>query len=415
MKKIILIFIAWGLLNLIGYLFAFKHVYVMSWGLFGIISVCVIMLIISSIIVLLLIGVLSITPISNVYFLKKFPSLLLVTGFALVLLVLQVGISNQYTYIPGNLAVGEWLELDVNGTTQYISVRTEDESNPVILFLAGGPGGSQIQSTREHFDKLEAEFTIVNWEQPGSGRSFGARDIETITVDTYIKDGHAITEYLKDRFNQDKIYIIGESWGSYLAIELATNYPEDYHSIITTGQMVAFAETEVFCYEKALEVAREMGDEAQIEKLNSIEEVPVRGGNISLESASYLTYLHQYMNTIDDVKKTSWDTFDSLFSPEYSIMDSLNFMRALYYTFSHVYQQLYDTDLRQTHTTLEVPIYILHGRHDINAPSYLVDDYYERIEAPEKELIYFEHSGHNPMINESDQFQETVMQLLLQD
>ncbi|MGS0973109.1 MAG: alpha/beta fold hydrolase [Candidatus Izemoplasmataceae bacterium] len=96
-------------------------------------------------------------------------------------------------------------------------------------------------------------------------------------------------------------------------------------------------------------------------------------------------------------------------------MDSFNFIRALYYTFSHVFQQLYETDLRETHTSLDIPIYILHGRHDLNAPSYLVDDYYELLEAPEKELIYFEHSGHNPWITEPVLFQQTVLDLLNQD
>jgi pimeloyl-ACP methyl ester carboxylesterase len=411
MKNVFVMIFAWGVLNILGYVFAFEKGYMLSWGLFGILLVSSLVLLGLLILGLTLFGVLQLTSVNTGYLAHKLPGLALFTLFTIALLVMQVVVSDKFTYMPGDLEVAEWREVELNGTTQHITVRTEDPSNPVILFLAGGPGGSQIQATREYFDELEKDYTIINWEQPGSGRSYSARKTEDITVDTYIEDGHALTEYLKEEFNQEKIYIIGESWGSYLGIELVQHYPEDYHAILTSGQMVDFAETEVFCYEKALEVAYSRNDEQQIKALENLEEVPVRGKNISLEIATYITYLHQYMNTIDQVNKTSWDTFDTLLSPEYSILDSINFTRALYYTFSHVFQQLYDTDLRETHTDFEVPIYILHGSHDINAPVYLVDEYYALINAPEKELIYMEHSGHNPMINEPSLFQSKVKQL----
>ncbi|HKL47342.1 MAG TPA: alpha/beta hydrolase, partial [Candidatus Izemoplasmatales bacterium] len=298
-----------------------------------------------------------------------------------------------------------------NGSEQTISIRTEDETNPVILFLAGGPGGSQIQATRAYLADLESDYTIINWEQPGSGKSYTARDIDTLTPEVYVDDAHALTAYLKACYQQDKIYIIGESWGSYLAVNLAMLYPEDYYAIITTGQMVDFAETEQYCYNKALEIAREKNDTEQIDALLKLGTVPLEGNNIALESGTYLMYLHQYMAQNDDINSTSWDTFHTLFSPEYSIGDSLNFMRALYFTFSQVYQQLYETDLRVTHTRLSIPIHILHGRHDINAPTYLVDEYYSLINAPEKSLIYFESSGHNPWITESDLFNQKVIEL----
>ena len=415
MKKLLIMITAWGLLNIVGYLFAFENGYLMSWGVFGILLVCSGILLILVTGMIILIGVFELLSVNSAYLVRKLPIMLIFTVFTIALLLLQVVVSDKFAYIPGNLEVQEWKKVEINDTEQYISVRTKDENNPVILFLAGGPGGSQIQATREHFDLIEEEYTIINWEQPGSGKSYGARDIDSITIDTYIEDGHALTEYLKDRFNQDKIYIIGESWGSYLGIELVTHYPEDYEAIVTTGQMVDFEETEIFCYEEALRIARERNDEQQIKALINLGEPPIRGKNISLELGTYLTYLHGYMNQMEEINHTGWSTFDTLFSPEYSIMDSANFMRALYYTFSHVYQQLYETDLRETHTTLEIPIYILHGRHDLNAPTYLVAEYYESIEAPDKKLIYMEYSGHNPWITEPILFQQTVLNLFNQE
>ncbi|MEA1883745.1 MAG: hypothetical protein U9N62_04390, partial [Thermotogota bacterium] len=121
-----------------------------------------------------------------------------------------------------------------------------------------------------------------------------------------------------------------------------------------------------------------------------------------------MVYLHNMMGRDNDIKQTNWNTFKIIFSPEYGILDTINYFRGLYYTFSHVYQQLYGKDLRQTHTEFEIPIYILQGRHDFNAPTYLAEDCYEKIDAPDKQLIWFERSGHNPWINESELFQEKV-------
>lgn len=411
MKKYFWIVLSWFVVNLLVWSLFFKQAYKVSWLIFGSFSLVGVLGLFVLVIGLVIYLLMSIRDGHNlrILYVIKHASLLVVLIISLA--IAQVFVSRLYDYHPGKVEVKHWQSVELNGTQQTISVRTEDESNPVILFLAGGPGGSQIQATRQYLSELETDYTIVNWEQPGSGKSFKSRDIDTLTPDTYIQDGHALTQYLKDHYQQEKIYIIGESWGSYLAINLAMEYPEDYYAIITTGQMVDFAETEQYCYDKALEVARQTNDTQQIEALLKLGPVPLEGDNIAIESGTYLMYLHQYMAHSDDINSSNWDTLDSLFSPEYTIMDSINYLRALYFTFSQVYQQLYETDLRESHTTLSVPIHILHGEHDLNAPTYLVDEYYDLIEAPEKSLTYFDRSGHNPWITESDLFNQMVKDL----
>jgi len=402
--------IAWAITNGLAYGLFFNQAYMISWGVFGLLGFSLILLLVSTIalgITLLVFKLVQANPQRILYFTKNSLAYL---GVCLILLLGQVYLSQIYVYHPGDMETSEWIEVDLNDSKQYISVRTEDESHPVILFFAGGPGGSQIQATREFFIDLSSSYTIVNWEQPGSGKSFKARDNEDIRPETYIEDAHALTQYLKEEYQQDKIYLMGESWGSYIAVNLAKQYPEDYYAIVTTGQMVDFAETEQYCYDMALIIARQNEDTQQIDALLKLGQVPLRGDNIAIDSATYLMYLHQEMGRNEEINETSWGTLDTLLSPEYSIIDSLNFVRALYYTFSQVYQQLYEEDLRLTHTKLEVPIYILHGRHDVNAPTYLVDEYYQLIEAPDKALVYFEASGHNPWITEPDLFQEKVME-----
>ncbi|MFP4461182.1 MAG: alpha/beta fold hydrolase [Thermotogota bacterium] len=394
--------------NAIATLFMPDKAFVVYWVFFAILLIATVICLLA----LLITGIVALAKNNHKTGMQKLLKGELLWSVGLIaLLIIQIVISQVFAHTPATATLATLEQIKINGTTQSVSIRGESEDNPVILFLAGGPGGSQIQATREKLSALEKDFTIVNWEQPGVGKSYNAHPIKSLTPDVYVEDAHALTQYLKDRFNQEKIYLIGESWGSYLGIRLSKEFPEDYHAFIGTGQMVDFSETEQYCYDLALSLAKDNNDQQQIKALENLDEIPIRGKNISLEIGTYLMYLHKMMGRDSNIKHTDWNTFKIIFSAEYSILDTMNYFRGLYYTFSHVYQQLYGKDLRQTHTEFEIPIYILHGRHDFNAPTYLAEVYYEKITAPDKQLVWFEHSGHNPWINESELFQEKAKEL----
>ena len=311
--------------------------------------------------------------------------------------------------IEGSIA--ELKEVNLNGRKEWISIRGESTHNPVLLFLAGGPGGSQMAATRYELSELEKHFIVVGWDQPGSGKSYKAIKKSDLTIQTYIDDGHALTKYLKEKFSEEKIYIVGESWGSALGIFLAKEYPKDYHAVIGTGQMVDFLETEKLDYEKALEIAEIRQDTQKIEKLKSNGYPPYYDSDMVWKSAEYLNYLSSYMTKNSQIHNGGYNTMRDIFSIEYGIIDKVNYLRGIVTTFNHVYPQLYDIDLRVTHAELKVPVYFFLGRHDINAPIQLVEDYERILKAPYKEIVWFEHSGHSPWINESQQFVEELLKI----
>jgi pimeloyl-ACP methyl ester carboxylesterase len=148
--------------------------------------------------------------------------------------------------MPDSIATLE--KVNLNGSEQWISIRGTSIDKPVLLFLAGGPGGSQLAATRHALGGLEDHFVVVNWEQPGAGKSFDAVQRSTLTPERYIEDGHALVLYLKQRFDEQKVYLVGESWGSALGILLVQRYPELFHAFVGTGQMVAFQATDVMDY-----------------------------------------------------------------------------------------------------------------------------------------------------------------------
>ncbi len=313
--------------------------------------------------------------------------------------------------IENENSVAELRQVTLNGRREWISIRGQDKRKPVLLFLAGGPGGSQMAAVRYDLAALEEHFVVVNWDQAGSGKSYGAMKIRDITPGIYIEDGFALTNYIREEFSQEKIYLVGESWGSALGIFLVDKAPELYHAFIGTGQMVSFLDTELMDYDLAMRLARERGDAKTVQTFEANGPPPYYGSDVTWKSAAYLQYLSGHMAANPEITNGGYNTFRDLFAGEYGIFDKINYFRGIVDTFNHVYPQLYDIDLRRDYPAVDVPVYFFIGRHDINAPTSLAEEYYNLLDAPYKELVWFEHSGHSPWINESGRFVSEVLRV----
>ena len=309
--------------------------------------------------------------------------------------------------VPGSLA--QMRQVELNGRKQWITLRGYREDLPILLFLAGGPGGSQTVAVRRNLSELEKHFLVVNWDQPGSAKSYYAVPPEGLTPDIYIQDGIALSNWLRETYHQDKIWLMGESWGSALGIMMAYEKPELFYAFLGTGQMVDFLETEKIDYHLALSEAEKNGDLKLVEKLTKNGPPPYSTPNdVTWKSLAYLNYLGSVMGRNPEIH-AGGDLVGDMLSEEYGMLDKLNYVRGLMVNFGHVYIQLYDIDLREACPKLDIPVYFLLGRHDINAPLSLAQDYFDRLVAPKKEIRWFDHSGHNPWLTESELFVQTVL------
>ncbi len=317
----------------------------------------------------------------------------------------------QGNVVAGSIATLEQVQL--GGSRQWVSIRGRDATNPVLLFLAGGPGGSQLTTARHELAGLEEHFVVVNWEQPGAGKSFDAVDRSTLTPDDYVRYGHDLVLQLRERFGVEKVYVMGESWGSALGIMLVQRYPELFHAHIGVAQMVDFLETDLICYDFALRLARERGDANKVAALQQQGPPPYYGEDVAWKQVRYLADTYAYMNANPAITG-GFNTPRDLGSPEYGLLDKVNWARGPLDTLGAVYPQLWDVDFREQAPQLEVPVYFLLGRHDVNAPPALVEDYYRQLAAPHKEMIWFEQSGHSPWISESEKFVEVVVERVLE-
>jgi pimeloyl-ACP methyl ester carboxylesterase len=170
---------------------------------------------------------------------------------------------------PQGIATIEWLTL--GGVRQAVLVRGADTTRPVVLFLHGGPGMPTMYLAHAFQRPLERDFVMVHWDRRGAGKSYGARrPADSLTVPRTLADLYEITRWLRVRFHQDRIYLVGHSWGTYLGIVAVTEHPEWYRAYIGMGQLVpdtvaAHAAQRLL----VLEEARRQGDVALVARLAS--------------------------------------------------------------------------------------------------------------------------------------------------
>ena len=316
--------------------------------------------------------------------------------------------------IPNSIAVIEKVKL--GGAEEWITIRGKDSRNPVLLFLAGGPGGSQLVIEQRALPELEDRFVVVNWDRPGAGKSFDAIDHAKLTPDRYITDAHELVLNLRQRFGKEKVYLSGQSWGSALGIMVVQRYPELFHAFIGTGQVVAFLENESIRYHLALRLAQERRDQQQVEKLKQPGAPPYYGNDVLAKMMTYLNDLSKYRNDHQNlaiVKPKSTILFDLITSSEYGLYDKVNLSRGELQTVGVVFPQLWGVDFRKQAKHLKVPVYFLIGRHDGTTSPKLTEEYFNLLTAPHKELIWFEHSGHAPWMNESAKFVDVMVNKVL--
>ncbi|MBZ0297036.1 MAG: alpha/beta fold hydrolase [Anaerolineae bacterium] len=314
--------------------------------------------------------------------------------------------------IPGSIASLESVEL--NNSTQWITIRSHSEDLPVLLFLAGGPGGSELVMTRQYLAELEEHFIVVNWDQPGTGKSYNAVPRDQLTPERFIEDGYALTAYLCERFEQDKIYVLGESWGSILGVWLVQHYPDLYHAFISTGQMIDPVENDIEMYEFALQLATEQGNADLVEQLHRNGPPPYQEDELLDRFQAMNGIINNYMHAHAHGEGTGHNLmFDSLAAQEYGLLDKVYWGLSLLNTFPHVYSQLNDVDLREQATRIDVPMYFIRGHWDMNSSHSLTEEYIAMVDAPQAELIWFDDAAHTPLWDSPRHFVDVLVNTVL--
>lgn len=305
----------------------------------------------------------------------------------------------------------------LGGVDQWLVIRGRNVNNPVLLFLSGGPGGSELGRVLHFNQALEENFVVVVWEQRGCGKSYPSiYPKSALTVDQYVSDIIELTNMLRTRFGEDKIYLMGHSWGTIIGVRAVQERPDLFHAYIGTGQMVNVRETDQTIYRMLLDHASESGDAAYTQELTDLGEPPYDGPNPILQYKQVLGReygIFEEPNIKSEAYKREGDLMGQAFIPEYGWLDRVGFMLGAMDTFNVVFPQLQEFDFRVDALEFQMPVYFILGRHDVNATYWLAEEYFQMLRAPSKRLYIFEDSGHGMIWQEVDKFHNIMVEDVL--
>jgi pimeloyl-ACP methyl ester carboxylesterase len=315
-------------------------------------------------------------------------------------------LGNDGRPVPGSIA--ELATVRLGGQDQAVMIRAASPDKPVLLYLSGGPGQSDLALARALSSGWTQDVVFVDWDQRGNGKSYAAFEpASSFTLQQAVSDTIELTEYLRDRFGEQKIYLMGESWGSILGVLAVQERPDLYYAWIGSGQMVDLVETDRLVYQDLLAYAGRTGDTALAARLADVGAPPYR--DIPWANANLLAwyeYLYEPYTPSDGYRArgdaSGLDPFGVLGS-EYNLIEKANVLRGLIDTFAILYPQLYGIDFRRDVTSLEVPVYVLDGAAELRGRRELMIEWFDDLQAPSKQRLTYQNAAHSVAFEQADE------------
>jgi pimeloyl-ACP methyl ester carboxylesterase len=293
--------------------------------------------------------------------------------------------------------------ININGSKQWVLIRTANLRNPILLYLHGGPGASLIPFAHVATSTLTESATVVYWDQRGAGLSYAAANpSNTVNMRQLIEDTHEVTRYLKNRFAQEKIYLLGHSWGSTLGSLVIQRYPEDYAAYIGVGQVVN---------QKSLNEGRLKWLQTTAAPLLTSKDANVLKLLKPFQPVS-IKYIRKYGGLINNISNQQLQEImkTSPYCAEKYTLELYNKGSDL--SWEMLWKEIETTDLLKVACIVTIPVYLFLGKYDYVTPTAPAVDYYNRLQAPYKEIVWFENSGHRMDVEEPEKFQEELNKIL---
>lgn len=309
--------------------------------------------------------------------------------------------------VPGSLAEVKWMTL--GGLEQWVMIRGENITNPVLILLHGGPGMSETSLFRGFNAALEKSYTVVYWDQRGAGKSFDPNTPRSsMTVEQFIVDLDQLVECVRARVGKRCVTLLGHSWGSQLGCLYAARFPDKVAVYVGCAQIGDSRRSEALSYQIALDAARRAGNRKAERELVAIGPPPHDGERLWIERV-WLNRLEGAMKP-----KSLWKLGRVLLADrEHSIFEAFATFRALRWTLDAMWREVANLNLCELVPALRMPTFFLLGRKDHWVPAEASIAYIDALIAPTKQVIWFEESSHQIFVDEPHKFNATLLDLVL--
>lgn len=316
-------------------------------------------------------------------------------------------------------AIWQYQTVTLGGAEQSILMRGENAANPVLLYIHGGPGDPETPFIVPYQKKWEEKFIVVNWDQRGCGRSYHDDiDRSTITTEQICADATELTQYLKDRFHTDKIYLAAHSYGTYVGMRCIQKNPNDYYAYVGFGQIGNQQDNEKYLLSYAAKMAEENNNKEALNELSTLGKFPYSNQEFGKKISLSRKWTRFYGGAIYGKSNTNRLTIESILLPEYSLVDLICYKKGqgLYHTNTEKDQvrlELFHADLANEVPSVSVPVYFIQGKNDFTTSFQACEEYFEKLQAPYKELIPLEYCAHNPVMECPEQVSGLLTSILL--
>jgi len=315
--------------------------------------------------------------------------------------------------IPGSIASLE--KVTLGGIEQWILIRGADTTKPVLLWLHGGPGTPEMPWVGMFQPpELEADFVVVQWDQRGTGKSY-SKDLseEDMRAENFVSDTLELTDVLRERFGQEKIFLFGHSWGSALGFMTIMEDSDPYYAYIAAAEAADWIRRQTMSYEWVLTQAREHNDTEVVQVLESVQ--PFEPMNLE-----HITAKNQFLDRYrggDLYTEGLWDAALEYVlsgkSPEYTSADIEKTLAGIDFSRQTVGAEAAQSgySLFREFPVSPIPVHFFAGRHDHQTPGELAEEYYNFLEAPAKSFTWFENSGHTMIWDEPDKTAQELIRI----
>jgi pimeloyl-ACP methyl ester carboxylesterase len=293
--------------------------------------------------------------------------------------------------------IQESYKTKIGGIDQWLNVRGQDKENPIILFIHGGPASPLTPTIWQFQRPMEEYFTVVNWDQRGAGKTY--REVnpdsisDTIHISRYVEDAIEVAEYVRHRYHKDKIILMAHSWGTVIGLSAAMKRPDLFYAYVGIGQVINTKENERLSFGYGLKQAKDHKNLPAIKELESI--APYPGDKpITRERIIIARKWAQFYGGMSSYREASKYYFDAPFlSPEYEAGDIEAIDKGNLFTLGKVLPEFLNVDFEKI-DSFPIPIVMFMGRHDYTTPSEPASAWLNKIKAPYKQGVFFEHSSH---------------------
>jgi proline iminopeptidase len=310
--------------------------------------------------------------------------------------------------------IDETFVATLGGARQVVNVRGADRANPILLFVHGGPASPEMPLAWSFQRPWEDFFTVVQWDQRASGRSFlldnPASIAPTLSLDRYRDDAIELIELLRRRYGQRKVILLGLSFGSTIGLSVAAKRPDLLHAYVGVGQLIDGRENERVGFEWTLAQARADHNTKAVAELEGLRPYPGDGPISVQRTMIERNWNVHYGGLVAYRPNAEWYFHLGRLSPLYTPADRKAWDDGSELTMKTVWPALASISFK-TLDHVAVPVFFLLGRHDYTTPAPIAERWLAQVRAPRKRLIWFEHSAHLPFIEEPGRMLQALLQV----